>query len=264
VERHGCIDVWETKELFFFDRYWTRGPDWYAAYFLGCPQGMVCGEISPSYFMHAAAPARIARVVPQAKLIFLLRDPVERAISAYRDMLAKGDTRLGLADALATHGQIIEEGCYARHLGRYADLFAASAIRIVITEDVQAGGETALSDIFEFFGVNKDFRAPSLFERVHESRTPRSSRLAAAATSASRRLHHVGLHRVVALARAAGAKHLIMRRRPEGFAPSPSVVAWLDDVYARDIEQLSRMLNRNLRSVWPRQDAAPRRAEREP
>jgi hypothetical protein len=248
-----------TKELFFFDRYWTRGLDWYGAYFQNCPRGMVCGEVSPSYLVHPTTPARIAHVAPHAKLIFLLRDPVERAISAYRDMLAKGDTELGLADALATHPELIEEGHYTRHLARYAELFAASAVRIVIAEDIHAGGETALSDMFDFIGVNKDFQAPSLFERVYESRTPRSRRLAAAATGASRRLHHAGLHRVVALAKAAGAKHLIIRRGAEALAPPPSVVAWLDDIYARDIEQLGCMLNRDLRSVWTRRDAAARR-----
>jgi hypothetical protein len=249
-----------TKELFFFDRYWARGPDWYAGYFLGCPREMICGEISPSYFAHEAAPARIARIVPQVKLMFLLRDPVERAISAYRDMIAKGDTRLELSDALATHADLIQEGRYARHLARYTDIFAASAIRIVIAEEIQAGNERILSGVFDFFGVNNTFRAPALFERVHETRTPRSPGLAAAATGASRRLHRAGLHRVVALARAAGAKNLIVRRRPEAFAPPASVLARLDDVYARDIEMLSGMLNRNLRSFWPRRGTAPHHA----
>jgi Sulfotransferase domain len=252
-----------TKELFFFDRHWRRGPDWYSGYFRGCPPERVCGEISPSYFAHASAPARIARVVPQARLMFLLRDPVARAVSAYRDMLAKGDTRLGFSDALNAYPQLIDEGRYARHLARYAGLFAASAMHIVLAEDVRAGGDNALSGVYGFFGVRQDFRAPSLFRRVNEARVPRSPRLAAVATKAARALHHAGLHRVVALARAAGARHLVSRRSTETFAVSAQVLAWLDDMYARDIEDLGALMNRNLRLIWPGVEAARHRDGRE-
>src|SRR5512145_282832 len=67
------------KEVSFFDRHWWRGEAWHRGQFpLRSGQRLV-GEASPSYLCHPLAPGRARSLVPDAKLVALVRDPVDRA-----------------------------------------------------------------------------------------------------------------------------------------------------------------------------------------
>jgi Sulfotransferase domain len=82
------------KELNYFSPFYYRGEDWYRKHFplerdrraFAAEHGrpFLTGEASPSYFLHVWAPERLAKVVPDAKLIVQLRDPVDRAYSHYQ------------------------------------------------------------------------------------------------------------------------------------------------------------------------------------
>lgn len=98
-----------TKEIHFFDNGYQRGRSWYAAHFP--PRRWVqlrrrgdgvavTGEASPYYLFHPLAAERARQALPQAKLIVLLRDPVERAVSHYHHEVAKGFETLPFEVAL--------------------------------------------------------------------------------------------------------------------------------------------------------------------
>lgn len=86
-----CIRSAATKEVHFFDDYFTRGINWYRAqfptsaykYFVECVQHQhfLTGEASPYYIFHPHAPRRISAALPHVKLIALLRNPIDRAYS---------------------------------------------------------------------------------------------------------------------------------------------------------------------------------------
>jgi hypothetical protein len=82
---HPQAYVAPEKEINFFERgyVWNRGVDWYASRFEGAGDALAVGEASPSYMYWPTAIERMASVVPDARLIALLRDPVERAYSHY-------------------------------------------------------------------------------------------------------------------------------------------------------------------------------------
>ena len=73
------------KELYFFERsdFWARGIDWYREQFAGAGDEQAVGEASPSYLYYRRSVERMATVMPDARLIVLLRDPIERAYSHY-------------------------------------------------------------------------------------------------------------------------------------------------------------------------------------
>lgn len=73
------------KEMDFFSWHFERGIDWYLAHFPPMPPGeqFLTGEASPSYFDSREAPERLYSLFPEAKLIVLLRNPVDRAISQF-------------------------------------------------------------------------------------------------------------------------------------------------------------------------------------
>ena len=90
------------KEVEYFSRYWARGEDWYRAHFeLRAGRRHLRFEATPDYLFHPLAATRAASVVPGAKIVVLLRDPVERAWSQYRHMVRLGYETLPFVDALA-------------------------------------------------------------------------------------------------------------------------------------------------------------------
>jgi hypothetical protein len=90
------------KEVEYFSRYEARGEDWYRAHFeLRSGRRHLRFEATPDYLFHPLAADRAASLVPQAKLVVLLRDPAERAWSHYRHMVRLGYETLDFAAALA-------------------------------------------------------------------------------------------------------------------------------------------------------------------
>jgi hypothetical protein len=81
--KHPNVHHNEQKELHFFDFNFDKGKTHYREQ-LSCPEGMVSGDASPFYMYHPAVAGRIAKAFPKAKMIFILRDPAERALSHYR------------------------------------------------------------------------------------------------------------------------------------------------------------------------------------
>ena len=89
------------KEVSFFDRHWWRGPAWYRGQFPLRSGTRLVGEASPSYLFHPLAPERVRALVPDARLVALVRDPVARAYSHYQHEVALGREPLSFEDALA-------------------------------------------------------------------------------------------------------------------------------------------------------------------
>ncbi len=87
-EHPRILRAWR-KEVQYFDRAraFARGPNWYRAHFPRRPPGHLTGEATPSYLYVPAAMPRLAALVPHARLIVLLRDPVDRAYSHYQHQL---------------------------------------------------------------------------------------------------------------------------------------------------------------------------------
>lgn len=75
-----------TKEIHYFDGNYGKGLDWYLGFFPPASKlalGRISGEASPDYLVHPLAAERIARDLPETKVIVLLRDPVKRAFSQF-------------------------------------------------------------------------------------------------------------------------------------------------------------------------------------
>src|SRR5215211_6928367 len=96
--QHPRVKPAFAKEVHYFDLNYREGDDWYRSYFpLQVPNNnkYITGESSPYYLFHPHAPRRASAVVPDAKLIVLLRNPVDRAYSHYQHQVkrVKGERR---------------------------------------------------------------------------------------------------------------------------------------------------------------------------
>ena len=101
--QHPGVEKGFVEEVHYFDLNYHRGPLWYRAHFpLGGKggDGAIAGDDSPYYLFHPLVPERVARDLPDAKLIVLLRNPVDRAYSHYNHEVRRDREPLPFKDAL--------------------------------------------------------------------------------------------------------------------------------------------------------------------
>ena len=103
--QHPAVRPPVRKEVHFLDHEFGRGPGWYRAHFERRRAGTVTGEATPYYLFHPLAAGRAAEVVPDARLIVLLRDPIDRAFSQHNHERVLGFETLGFEAALAAEAE---------------------------------------------------------------------------------------------------------------------------------------------------------------
>jgi Sulfotransferase domain len=185
------------KEVSFFDRHYARGERWYRAHLPVRRTGLV-GEASPSYLFHPLAPERVARMLPRARLIALLRDPVDRAFSHYQHEVALGREQLSFEDALAREDERMEgevermlrepayfshawwnytyaaRGRYAEQLERWFEAFPREQLLVLLTDELAADTAAAYRRVLDFLGAEAQELAayPRIFEREYGGMDP--------------------------------------------------------------------------------------------
>lgn len=159
LDKHPQIAMARDKELNFFlgRRNWDRGVAWYRRQFAAAP---VRGETSPNYTKfptYPGVPQRIAEVVPEVKLIYVLREPVERTLSHFHHNLADGLERRPLEEALlgdVERNHYLACSRYRQQLGEYLRVFDREQIHVVLLEDLSHDLGATMHQIFEFLGVD--------------------------------------------------------------------------------------------------------------
>ena len=185
--QHPEIAVSWPKELNFFieEHNWHRGRAWYGSHFNR--KARVRGEASPNYTAYpcfTGAAERMHEVVPQAKLIYVLRDPIERLISNYVHVVSEGREQRPAAQVLlqAEPNGYMSRSRYASQLEQYLRYYPMERILILSSEELYANRQVALRNTFRFLGVNADydsirFRATHNRSKNMRSRTPLGRRL---------------------------------------------------------------------------------------
>jgi hypothetical protein len=186
------------KEVSFFDRHWWRGEAWYRGQFPIRAGSRLVGEASPSYLFHPLAPERARALVPDAKLIALVRDPVDRAYSQYQHEVALGREPLSFEDALAaeeerTRGEAerlaadprawsrawwdhtyAARGLYAEQLERWLAAFPREQLLVVATEELGERPAETYASVLAFLGAapHQLDEYPRVFDRDYTQMQP--------------------------------------------------------------------------------------------
>jgi hypothetical protein len=160
LREHPQIFVPTCKEIHYFDKYYHKGPTWYANHFRPGLEHRSIGEVTPNYLDHELAAPRMARMLPDARLFVILRDPAERALSAYRFFRHQFQ---GLSFAEASRKPfLIELGRYAKHLKRLFAYYPREQVKIMLYDDILRDPSLVLRDLFQFLRVDDSFVPPSL------------------------------------------------------------------------------------------------------
>ena len=184
---HPCVLTAFNKEVMFFSNHFNEGLAWYRSRFpyratrerIRHHQGMPClvGEASTYYIFHPRVPERMRALLPDVRLIAVLRDPVDRAISHYHHNLRAGYETLSVEEALAaeeerTAGEAtrladdppyqslayqrfsyVARGKYIDQIKRWHAHFPRSQLLIIRSEDLRDHSPETFASVLEFLGL---------------------------------------------------------------------------------------------------------------
>lgn len=183
--RHPSVFCPEEKELHFFSSYTdfpqhgrleTVGIEPYLKHFGGTGPDQICGEATPNYLFDEGACQRIRSVVPDVRLIAILRDPVRRAWSHYWHQVRRGWERLSFEEALEAEEDrlasgdantrdrysYIARGRYIERLSRYEKVFPREQLCVVLLEDLQRDPVAVMDRVRGHLGLAQPFRLAEL------------------------------------------------------------------------------------------------------
>lgn len=158
LAEHPQVFMADPKELHFFNNNFGEGQAWYRAKFRPGPEHRVWGEATPAYISRPEVPQRIRDMCPDARLIACLRNPIERAFSAY-NLKRHGDLNFAtFEEALEKEPDIMERGLYARQLERYFALFPREQVLVQLYDDLVHHERRFIREIYSHIGVDAEFR----------------------------------------------------------------------------------------------------------
>jgi Sulfotransferase domain len=178
LRQHPGVYVPLNKGSFFFTRFHEMGFGWYEGFFQSRREGQIPGEVCEDYLSSPVALRRIADYRPDMRLICCLRNPYERAFSAWRFCCRNGVGKATVAQQCESTPELFNEGCYGTHLRALRAIFPAHQIRIFFFEELTAAPDRVAWDLYRFIGANPAFVPQSLRQRVNVNGTPRSRLLA--------------------------------------------------------------------------------------
>jgi hypothetical protein len=167
------------KEIHYFSLYKDRSLDWYRAKFPKLSSGQITGEASGTYLSSMGAPERMHAVVPEVKLIALLRDPVARAISNFKQWVREEKEHLvTFSEAINNEAArstesawdpmayaYLGKGLYLQHLRRWHRLFNREQLLILKSEDLFSRPRAILNEVTDFLEIDR--YTPANVERVY-------------------------------------------------------------------------------------------------
>jgi len=173
LDKHPEISMSLQKEPdFFLDAHWHKGVSYYESCF--ADNSLMKGEASPNYSKHPAfpnVPKRMHSVVPHAKLIYILRDPIERMVSQYHHELVKGRETASIetiAESPSTNHHV-QVSKYHYQLSQFLAYYPKEHILITTAERLKKHQQAVLQEIYTFLGVDPSFAPESPMEAKHQS-----------------------------------------------------------------------------------------------
>jgi hypothetical protein len=231
-------------EPHFFSREHHRGADWYARLFAAGRKDQLIGEKSADYLADPQVPSRMAQLLPDARLIVQLRNPVERAYSDYCMLFRQGRAGPDIEKEMGATSRFLADGLYARHIARFREYYPSERIKVLFFEDIVLQPEQVMRDVASFLDLPARAPVVDLHRPVNDGRAPvlpwALRRLPPSVKNLVRPFRGTEPFETI---RAMMSRRVIyptltaaMRRR-------------LRDYYGDDVQALSKMLDRDL-SVW--------------
>ena len=237
------------KEVHYFDWHYHKGLEWYQDFFADAASAKALGEISPDYLHEPQVPQRMVELLPRAKLIVILRNPVDRAYSHYTMIAGDENLKESFEETLKKRPELFDRGKYAHHLQKYFQLYTSENILALIFEESTKNVDHTKEIIAHFLNIDvRRFPEDAGTKRVYETANPKYRQLFAMAKWLSFRLHKYDISWLVSAAKKVGVSKFFGK----GETRDPMLLETREKLYALykdDIVQLETLIQKDL-SIW--------------
>lgn len=207
----------EVKEVFFFDRNYQRGVEFYKSHFKLSDQDKLAIEITATSFDHPEAAKRVKEVFGQnVKLVCPLRHPITRSYSLYLHYLRYGIVNGTLQAAVEQVPQILESSHYKEHLSKWFDIFGRDNVTLIYQEELESDQLSFVKKLCD--GLGLDFMEPSeeVQGRYNITTFSKFGFLAFLSQQLADFLRYYRLYFIINFAKSIGVKKLIFgKERPD-------------------------------------------------
>ena len=245
------------KELHFFSRpRWSEGKEWYERHFGSCAGSRKRGEFSTSYLYSKDAPERIHSLYPGVQLIVILRNPIDRAYSQYRNAIKAGEIQESISFETYQNNEpsALEQGRYSEQLERYFKYFTREQMLILIYEDIRKDPVAFMRNIYEFLGIDTAFVSSMVHDEINVARTPKHVFLDRIMHHTAETLRKIGFDRLVHTIRRSGLPERVRSINTKSGSASHHTKSYdreeLKMYFHDDVAKLSRHIGRDLNALW--------------
>jgi hypothetical protein len=248
----SCVEI--KKQKLYYEEVGIETIENYRRLFKGVRHEKAIGEASVSYLFYPDTPLKIKQLIPDAKIIILLRNPIQRAFSHYLMDRRLGYVSLAFDDIIYKrkehpllhlyYQQYIELGLYYEQVKRYMDMFGQSQVKIYLTANLKSDLEGVIRNLCDFLGIDRSFPF-DLSEHYNVFEEPRS-KLTSLLYTSSRLRWIFSLLMPEQAGRLLKSKLFFHGDKPELDKETKNQLAM---IFRNDIEKLEGLLNQDL-SNW--------------
>jgi hypothetical protein len=255
---HPQVFISARKEIHFFEwKQYERGADWYARHFAHATDAAAVGEATPTYLYFPLVPERMAQVVPDCRLIAILRDPIDRAYSHYwmnrahgledlefPDAVEREAARLASGDMLSLRRySYLDRGRYLEQLTRFTPLFGRDRLLVLLFDDLRERPDEVFDEVCRFLGIDSAYRPADLGRAVNQYTEFKSIRL----RNVAKRMFPKRVNNLIGRVNAVPARYPPL---------DPALKSELSPLFEDDNRRLAAWLGRDLRG-WEAEKTRP-------
>lgn len=178
LKNHPDVFMPANKEPAFFsnERIWNKGVKWYESLFIGQEDKKAVGEASVNYTKfpyYKSVPERIYALIPEVRLIYVLRSPVDRIYSHYLHNVYAGIEHDPLQKAIVEKPLYIQTSLYYTQIEQYLKHFDREQLLILLLDDMKEDPADTTRQVFEFLQVDSTYVPPNITEVRHQTKEKR-------------------------------------------------------------------------------------------
>jgi hypothetical protein len=239
LKEHPEVYMPEKKELHFFNYNYSDGLESYCEHFRGAAAGKVIGEVTPGYYRDEEALVRIKEHIPDVKLIFIVRNPIERAYSQY-ELYYGTEKKMSFSDAYRDDPNLVDWGKYGKFLEDIYSKFDRDKVIVLDYRVLKDDPREFLQQVFSFIGVSPGFMPANLTKRYNKVIYPRAQKL----------LNNLGLQFLIELVKKTWVGDLIRNRQKDNkLKMANRDFDYLAESFAGDVRKLGELLDSDY-SYW--------------
>jgi hypothetical protein len=246
LSEHPDIYLPKTDAIHYFTTKFHKGEEWYLGHFKEWKGESIIGDTTPQYAKYGPAQERMYACNPDARVVLMMRHPIERAWSHYSHEWRKGVTSqpfsFGLENNLDTFRAWIETGFYSYHLEGIYQFYDAGRVHVVLYDDIKSDPLKVLQNVLRFLQVDSNTIPSNITARVNAKPRPENSDVANTKTTKLNFLKSIfGSHskgKTAVCSESQNAPPKILE----------SFLVELADIYRPHIERLESQIGRDLNS----------------